>query len=425
MSIKPIRISLKGLQRLFLILILVFLSGALGYGLGRGQISLQAVPMIDRAIPTGKPEDFSLFWQTWDDLKRLYVDRASLNDTQLVYGAIKGMVAAAGDPYTQFLTPAENKETKQDLQGSFGGVGIELGYKDQNLAVLSSLAGTPAQKAGLRAGDIIVKITDQGQGVDREAANMSLAEAVSLIRGKVGTQVVLTIVRQGVDKPFTVSLTREVISVKTVEVKVESVNCPVGVASSEGGCQVPVIRVSRFGETTDKEWDAAVTQVQGLASAHTLAGVVLDLRDDPGGYLDQAVNLASDFITSGVVVWQQGIDGRTSYSVTRSARLAGVRLVVLINGGSASAAEIMAGALKEKAGAVLVGEKSFGKGSVQEAEDLPGGAGLHVTVAKWLLPSGKSIDKVGITPDVVVAADQNDQTKDPQLARALQLVTHP
>lgn len=409
------KLRLPLLRKVIASLALVITAGGAGYLLGSRQIQTDGIlsprVTLDRNVPEGKPPTFSLFWQVWDDLSRLYVDRAHLNQSDLVYGAIKGMVAAAGDPYTVFLTPSENKETTQDLAGSFGGVGIELGFREANLAIIAPLSGSPAEKAGVKAGDLIIKITDQKKKVDRETLGMTLPDAVSLIRGDIGTTVSLTLFRKGIEKPFPVSLIRETIVVKTVELSMES--------------EVPVIKVNRFGEATDREWDGVVSRVLALKEKGKLPGLVLDLRNDPGGYLDQAVNLASDFISSGTVVWQQDATGaKNGLSVTRSARLSGVKLVVLINEGSASAAEILAGALSEKAGATLVGVKSFGKGSVQQPEDLPGGAGLHVTIAKWLTPSQKSIDKVGIVPNIEVKPDEKDPTNDLQLKKALEIVNN-
>jgi carboxyl-terminal processing protease len=422
------KISLKTFRNIILVLLLVGVSVGVGYGIGTKQ--WQKLPfagnvgVLDRTIPEGKPPEFSLFWQTWDELHRLYVDKDKLDQTKLVYGAISGMVSAAGDPYTAFLPPEENKETKEDLSGSFGGVGIQLGFKDMTLAVVTPLSGTPAEKAGVKAGDLILKITDNNKNIDRDTTGISLPEAVSLIRGPKGTRVSLSLFRSGLEKPFSVELTRDMIVVATVETKYRSctgTELQINKAKNNE-CVIPIIKVSRFGEQTDQEWDKAVEEVKSLSLRKP--GIILDLRNNPGGFLDQAVNLASDFITSGPVVWQQGADGtKSSLSVTRTPRFASEKLVVLINEGSASAAEILAGALSEKAKAVLIGEKSFGKGSVQQPEDLPGGSGLHVTVARWLLPSQKSIDKVGIIPDLEVKMDEKDQTKDPQMEKAIEIIT--
>lgn len=423
------RLPLAALRRIFIVGVIVIVSGSAGYAFGQKNIGIKLGPVeINRAVPAGKQIDFSLFWQVWDELHRLYVDRQDLGSTKLIYGAISGMVNAAGDPYTIFLTPDQNKESKEDLSGSFGGVGIELGFKDHTLAVIAPLPDSPAEKAGVKAGDLILKVTDKSKQVDKATEGISLPEAVSFIRGPKGSEVTLTLARNGVDKPFAVNLVRDTIVVKTVDIHDKNEKCRLDKNSARAvSCLVPIIKVSRFGEKTDQEWDSAVEQVLSLKKENkTVPGIILDLRNDPGGFLDQAVNLASDFITSGPIVWQQTNDGqKTSYSVSRTARLADTRLVVLINEGSASAAEILAGALSERVDAVLVGEKSFGKGSVQQPEDLPGGSGLHVTIAKWLLPSQKSIDKVGITPTVTVQNDPNDQTSDKQLDKAIEILTNP
>lgn len=418
------RLPLTTLRNFFLILAIAVFSAGIGYTFGSQQLNINVGPIkIDRTVPPGKPTDFSLFWRAWDELYRLYVDREHLDQQRLIYGAIQGMIGAAGDPYTVFLPPVENKEIKENLEGSFGGVGIQLGFKDHTLAVIAPLAGTPADKAGIRPGDLILKITDPVKKTDRETEGISLPEAVNLIRGPRGTGVTLTIFRSGSDKPFTTTLIRDTIVVKTVELKISEAKCK-GSKGKEENCKIPLLKVSSFGEKTDEEWDRAVDEVLALRKSQPVPGIILDLRNDSGGFLDQAVNLGSDFITSGPIVWQQFASGqKTSLSVTRSARLSGIKLVVLINQGSASAAEILAGALSERAGATLVGEKSFGKGSVQQPEDLPGGSGLHITVAKWLLPSGKSIDKVGISPNVEVKNDPKDETNDLQFKKAVEILT--
>ncbi|KKT72979.1 MAG: Carboxyl-terminal protease [Microgenomates group bacterium GW2011_GWA2_44_7] len=391
------KLSLAGLRRFFLVLLIVFVSGSVGYLIGNKNFrpnSKESV-RIDRTVPADKPLEFSLFWQVWDDLNRLYVDRINLNSTNLIYGAIQGMVGAAGDPYTIFLTPQQNKESKEDLSGSFGGVGIELGYKDRTLAVIAPVSGSPAEKAGVQPGDLILKITDPEKKIERETESLSLPEAVSLIRGQKGSDVTLMLARKTIEKPFEVTLKRDTIVVKTVELKLQANKCLQDGSSDLIDCTIPVIKVSRFGEKTDLEWDKAVAEIQRLKKeVKYFPGIVLDLRNDPGGFLDQAVNLASDFITSGPVVWQQNNNGeKTSYAVSRTARLAGMKLVIVINEGSASAAEILAGALDEKADATLVA-------------------------------SQKSIDKVGILPEVEIKNDDNDQTNDKQLLKAIELLTN-
>ncbi|MGB9637497.1 MAG: S41 family peptidase, partial [Microgenomates group bacterium] len=340
--------------------------------------------------------------------------------------AISGMVASLGDPYTVFLPPAENQTAKSDLRGDFEGVGIQIDYKqtadsqndsdkDKKLVVVAPLAGTPAERAGIKAGDVILRIVDEARKIDKSTQGISLPEAVDLIRGPKGSVVRLTIQREGVEKPFEVALKRETIVVKSVELKFQENN----------GKAVAVLKLSRFGERTEAEWKEAVASIKGQeAKNKNFAGIILDLRNNPGGLLQGSVFIASEFLARGIVVQQdKGVDGKEVYEVDRHGLLLKEPLVVLVNGGSASASEIVAGALQETGRARLVGEKTFGKGTVQEAEDLPGGAGLHVTVAAWLLPSGKSIDKQGVKPDIEIKNEEKDLSKDAQLQKAIELLT--
>lgn len=410
--------------------VLLLLVGGGGYFLGQRKITLEKRKLlpkisIERTLPADKEADvdFSLFWAVWDKLESQYLDRKVLDYRKMVYGAISGMVDSLNDPYTVFLPPTENKESKDDLRGDFEGVGIQIGYdKDKKLAVVSPLSGTPAEAAGLKSGDLILRIVDEKKGIDKDTAGISLPEAVSLIRGLRGTAVKLTIQRSDNKEPFEVLLKRETIVVKSIEVDFKEVS----------GKQVAVLKLSRFGERTYQEWEEAIQQITNNKLQNpNFKGVILDLRNNPGGFLQGSVYFASEFLPSGVIVQQdRGEDGKETYSVNRKGQLLKDPLVVLVNGGSASASEIVAGALQEKGRAKLIGEKTFGKGTIQEAEDLSGGAGLHITVARWLLPSGKSIDKEGVMPDFEVKMDENDlpsgeagQTKDPPLEKALELLT--
>jgi carboxyl-terminal processing protease len=267
---------------------------------------------------------------------------------------------------------------------------------------------------GIKAGDLILRIVDVAQNIDKETVGLTLPEIVALIRGPKNSEVKLTIQREGTKDPFDVTLKRETIVVKSVENKFVDKN----------GKKFAVISLSRFGERTYQEWQEAVDQIKAEeAKSSNFGGVIFDLRNNPGGFLQGSVFIASEFLQSGVIVQQdKGAIGKDSFSVNRKGSLLKEPLVVLVNKGSASAAEIVAGALKETKRAKLVGEKTFGKGTVQEAEDLPGGAGLHVTVAKWLLPSGKNIDKEGVLPDFEVKMDEKDLKKDPQLDKAIQIL---
>ena len=415
------KLTLRQIRKFVLLIIFALFFGGVGFWLGQRQISFKIEKLkpeikIERKLPSSKEGiDFNLFWDVWDRLSLSFLERKKMDPVKMVYGAISGMVSSLGDPYTVFLPPSENKQVKEDLNGSFEGVGIQLGYKDGKLAVIAPLTGMPAEKAGVKAGDLILRIVDESKKIDKDTSGLSLPEAVSLIRGPKGSEVKLTFQREGVKEPFEVSLKRETIVVKSVELKwVEKNNK-----------KVAVLKLSRFGERTAQEWEEAVREIQNAKIKNqNYKGVVLDVRNNPGGFLTGSVFIASEFLEDGVVVQQdKGTDGKETYSVNRKGSLLDDPMIVLVNGGSASASEIVAGALQEKNRAKLVGEKTFGKGTIQEAQDLSGGAGLHITIARWLLPSGKSVDKEGIKPDFEIKTDEKDQTKDPQLDKAIELLT--
>lgn len=423
------KVTLAQIRKTILLLCFLLIAGGVGYFLGQNKISLvssKTIPVlnIDRKVPASKQSlaDFTLFWQVWDKVETDYLNRKNIDYQKMVYGAISGMVASLGDPYTVFLPPTENKQTQDDLRGDFEGVGIQIGYnKDLKLAVIAPLSGTPAEKAGLKAGDLILRIVDTKQKIDKDTIGIALPDAVDLIRGPKGSEVKLTIQRENEKDVREVTLKRETIVVKSVELKFVEKN----------NKKIAVIKLSRFGERTYQEWQEAVDSIKNQElSSKNFGGVILDLRNNPGGYLQGSVFIGSEFLSSGVVVQQdKGADGKETFSVDRKGSLLKEPLVVLVNGGSASASEIVAGALQEKLRAKLVGEKTFGKGTIQEAQDLSAGAGLHITIARWLLPSGKSIDKEGISPDVEIKMDEKDspsgeagQTKDPQMDKAIDLV---
>lgn len=391
------------LVALFLLVAVVCLLG--GFELGKKNTSsslLSGGKVVEKT-------DMSLFWRVWQQLEENYLDKTVLDPKKMLYGAISGMTSALDDPYTSFFPPSENTRSKEDLNGEFAGVGIQLGFVNKTLAVVAPLPGNPAIKAGIRAGDLILKIKDEEKGVDKDTAGIDLNQAVDLIRGKNGNPVTLTIYREGDSKPKEYTLIRETINVPSVELEW------VGQAKN-----VALLRVNRFGDKTLAEWNGFVSEVINKKAV----GVVLDLRNNPGGYLQRAVDLGSEFIADGVIVQQQGKNSTETFSATGKGRLIGKPLVVLINRGSASASEILAGALKERVGAKLVGEKSFGKGTVQEVEDFPGGSGIHITIAKWLLPSGKNIHKEGIEPDVKVdyVVNDKDSKADNQLSKAIEVL---
>lgn len=362
--------------------------------------------------------DFAMFWTVWDRVSQLYVDKSAIDSKKMVDGAIAGMVAAIGDPYTTYLTEEQNRESKEDLGGAFEGVGIQLGFKDQRLAVIAPLDGTPAVAAGVKPGDLILKIVDKVNKIDQVTDGMSVPEAVKIIRGPKGSQVSLTLLREGVEKPFDVDLTRDTILVKSVTLN--------WIDRPEEK-KIAWVKLSRYGDRTQEEWTEIVGELANLP-VNQLEGIVLDLRNNPGGYLEIAAYLTGEFIKSGklVVAQQYGDGSRIENKVDRNGRLLSTPLVVVVNEGSASAAEIMAGALQDHKRARVVGVKTFGKGSVQQPEDFADGSGVHVTVARWLRPSGEWLDKIGITPDVEVTweepTDVTDYSQDPQVSKAVELL---
>lgn len=341
-------------------------------------------------------------------LKESYLKTEDIDLNKMMYGATEGMTQALGDPYTNFFPPVDNSRSKEDLQGEFGGVGIQLGFVDKTLAVMTPLKDTPAMEAGLKAGDLILKIIDKGNNVDKDTAGISINEAVNLIRGESGTEVILNIFREGDKQAKDVSLIRGVINVPSTDLK-----------WLDSG-KIAVVAVNKFGEKTLPEWEKIVNEIV----EKNAKGVILDLRNNPGGYLQRAVDLGSEFISTGVIVKQRDKTSTQVMSVGRNGRLIGMPLVVLINRGSASASEILAGALRDRLEIKLVGEKSFGKGTVQEAQELSDGSGLHVTVAEWLLPSGKNIHGNGLDPDVLVeyTYDEKNPEADNQMDKALEVL---
>lgn len=366
---------------------------------------------ISRGLPESKKNlDFSLFWEVWDRLHRDYFAKEKLDPTALIYGAIRGMVASVGDPYTEFLPPAKQKTLIEELSGSFEGVGIHIGFKGSQLAVISPVPGTPADKAGIKAGDFIVGVKDEKRKIDKGTVGILLQEAVESIRGPAGTEVVLTLTRNGIDKPFEVKLVRAKIDVPSVEVEFVE----------KGGKKVSHLKLLSFGEETAKEWDAAVLKIVNECAGNLCRGLVFDLRNNGGGFLNGSVVIASEFLKSGTVVIQDGSSGaKTPLSVNKAGKLTQIPLVVLVNKGSASASEIVAGAMRDHNRGKLVGETTFGKGTIQESRELTGGAGLKITTARWLTPNGTWIDEKGLEPDVKIE-DKPETEEDEQLERAIE-----
>lgn len=350
-----------------------------------------------------KDVDFDLFWEVWNITRERYLEQPVL-DTQLFYGALSGIVNSLGDPYSTFLNPEDTHKFTEELSGSFEGIGAEIGIRKEQLVIIAPLPDTPASRAGLKSGDRILKIDEQN------TFGMALDVAVSNIRGPKDTTVKLTILREGWDEYREIPIVRGKIDVKSVRLE-------------ELGEDLAHLKLIYFNEATSALFEQAVQEIL----AKNYKGIVLDLRNNPGGFLEVAVSTASYFVPTGeVVVWQEFKDGhREAFRSERQARLNGIPVVVLINQGSASASEILAGALKDYNLAKLVGETSFGKGSVQTFEQLRGGSAIKITVAHWLTPLGAQINGQGITPDFAIETDRDDLENgdDPQLLKAVELLS--
>jgi carboxyl-terminal processing protease len=352
---------------------------------------------------TAKPGnvDFDIFWKAWAELDKKYVDTDKLDAQERVYGAVKGMVAALGDPYSGFMDPEETKDFNTEIQGSFEGIGAELGMKDNVLTVIAPIEGTPAQKAGIQAGDKIFKI----DGV--LTTDMTVEDAVKKIRGPKGTEVTLTIIRKEQTETQDIAIKRDKIEIKSV-------------IYEKKDADIAYIRINKFAEDTTRELESAITK----SVADNNKGVVVDVRNNPGGLLDVSIDIASKFIPKGeTVVIERGRDSKEKvFKAGGGDVLSDLPVVVLINEGSASASEILAGALRDNRQALLIGKKSFGKGSVQQLEKLSDGSSLRITIAKWFTPSGQTIHDVGLSPDIEVDISEEDvkNEKDTQLERALE-----
>ncbi len=400
----------RRVQLLIIGVAILLVGGGIGYRLGE-----RAVPengdapkkvVVNTDVPDNRAVDFALFWDVWSRLEQNYIDRDALDPEKMVHGAISGMVSSLGDPYTVFLPPKSNKEFKDDLGGNLEGIGAQLGLKDERIMVIAPLKGTPAERAGIKAGDVILKVDDA------ETTGWTVPEAVTKIRGTPGTSVKLTVWHEGDSAETDIAITRDKITIPSVELSI--------IEATGSGTPVAHVSLLRFGDQTNQQWDGIISEIN---TKPEIRGVVLDLRNNPGGYLQGAIYIASEFIPNGVVVKQENSNGTSeTFSVMRAGKYLTKPVVVLLNKGSASASEILAGALRDHKRATLVGEKSFGKGSVQTPQDLPDGSGLHITTAKWLLPNGEWINGKGIMPEIASEPDKENPANDVQLARAIEVL---
>jgi carboxyl-terminal processing protease len=385
--------------RIFFIIILsAGFVGVFGLGIWIG------VTKISYHVEQPGTIDFSLFWDAYSKLQEKFIDPSKIDNQKVIYGAIGGMANSLGDPYTNFFDPEQAQRFQQNLSGSFGGIGVEIGIKKDALTIISPLKDGPGQRAGLKAGDVIAKIDG------KDSIGIMIDEAVGLIRGVKGTAVTLTILRDGLTSAKDIKIIRETIKIPTVEWSLKNED-------------TAYIQISQFYQTLSPDFrDIALQILQSSAKK-----IVLDLRGNSGGYLEIAQDIAGWFLQKGQIVTIEDYGKNKPqqiYKTEGNAEFVNYPIVVLINQGTASAAEILAGALRDNRNVKLIGTKSFGKGCVQEPVNLPGGSLLKITVANWLTPKGSSISEVGLTPDVKVDITDNDieQEKDPQLAKALEII---
>lgn len=397
--------------------IAVILSLGLGFGGGIWFTKLESagsLPIIREIVNqnAGQPKevDFGLFWEVWNAMHQKYVDPSKLDMQKMLYGAIEGMVNSVGDPYTVFFEPPVSKKFQEEISGAFGGVGIEIGERDGIVTVIAPIKDSPAFKAGIIAGDKVVKVDSNS------TAGLSIEEVVNMIRGKKGTKVLLTIARTGEDKTRDFELTRDTIKIPSLKWEMLDGN-------------IAYLQLYTFNQNIDSEFEEASREILNSSATR----LILDLRNNPGGLLESAINLAGWFLDPNqIVTMEEFKDGtREQFKSQGNGALKIYPTIILMNGGSASASEILAGALHDNKNIQIVGEKSFGKGSVQELEKFANGSSLKVTIAKWLTPNGRSITDLGIEPNVEVKLPEKPEPgtlefgkvgKDPQLDKAIDLL---
>lgn len=380
---------------------LILTAGAIGYAIGTNRpqtILIRGINNAESDIVSTK--DFAVVWDTWRLIQGSYLRAGELKTQDLIYGAATGIVEALQDPYSVFLNPPDAKKFSEDLGGSFGGIGAEIGFRNDQLIIVAPLKNSPAEKAGILSGDKILEIN----ATSTLAINVN--EAVKLIRGPKGTTVTLTIGRNGREKPLKITITRDIVNIPVLEWQMKEGN-------------IAHLQLFTFSENAPALVVKALNELQRARAR----GIVLDMRNNPGGFLESAITIAGFFMESGApVVYEEFRSGkRETFAASGNAIAKDTPLIIMLNNGSASASEILAGALKDSRGITIVGEKSFGKGTVQELHTLRDGSTIKLTIAHWILPKGAQIDKNGIVPDVEVKISDEDREKkrDPQLEKAL------
>lgn len=401
---------IKKLIKIIGFLVVVAVAGFFSYQVGIlvGEENILKVPPAQIINPIdlegGEKVDFSVFWEAWNKLENKYVEKENLDYEKMFYGAIAGMVDSLGDPYTVFFTPPEAESFNEEMSGRYEGVGMVIGIKDEQLVVVSPFKGSPADLAGLKAGDRILKVDET---FTRE---LSIEESAKIIKGPGGTTVRLLIDRDEWQEPKEITVKRERITIPTLEWET------VGESND-----IVWIRIYQFNQIVASEFEKAALEILNLP----IKKIIVDLRNNPGGYLDKANAVTGWFVKKGdVITWEDRGRGqeRKPYKSNGPAAFFDYPTVVLINEGSASGSEIMAGAMRDQRGIKLIGAKSFGKGSVQEQLNLSDDSSLKVTIAKWLTPDGFSIDKEGLTPDIEVENNGNEDGEDAQLQAAIEFL---
>lgn len=380
---------------LFFIIGAMLASFGLGIIYGRSSVICKVCPPEDL--------DFSLFWEAWEMLGDKFVEPEKFDVQEVIYGAISGMVGSLGDPYTVFLDPEQSKIFAEDISGEFEGVGMEIGIRDEELQVIAPLEGTPAQKAGLRAGDKIVEIDGE------PSLDISVEEAVGLIRGPKGTEVILTVFREDWKETREIAITRAVIEIPSLKWELKEDD-------------IAYIKLYHFTQKASYRFDTVAIEILNSPAKK----IILDLRNNPGGYLGVAQDITGWFLERGQIVAIEvlGEGEEKEHKSKRTGAFSEYSIVCLINKGSASGAEILVGALRDNRGAIIIGESSFGKGSVQELVKLRDGSRLKITIAKWLTPNRESITDVGIEPDIEIEMTEEDylEGRDPQLEKAIEII---
>ncbi len=393
------------------VMIAVIAIFSLGYYSGKSSQSEddKIASILNKSTGVGEGIDFASFWKAWEVINQKYVSTSAtstekVDDQTRVYGAIEGMVKSLGDPYTIFFPPVESKSFADEISGNFEGVGMEVGMKDDVLTVIAPLKNTPAYRAGIKSGDKIVKI-------DETVTNgLNTSEAIKIIKGPKGTKVKFTMVREGEKEPLIIEVIRDIIDIPTIDTETKN--------------GVFIIHLYNFSAISSNSFRNALREFVESGNDK----LILDLRGNPGGYLEAAVDMASWFLPAGKVIVKEDFKNEQDAQIFRSKGYnifnENLKMAVLIDGGSASASEILAGALHEHGVATLIGTQSFGKGSVQELVPITSDTSLKVTIARWLTPNGNSISHGGLTPDTVVKFDEKEFLKgnDVQINAALEFL---